>query len=608
MYASSLALVESLNTGLLSIGVTDSNAQLAEVSFPIPGNDDYLNSIMFFNTLISSVILRYKFRYILLWYSILYKDKEQINSKKDEEIADVFITKKSFRKSYRKTSEINFSINFDNMFFKYSSELNKKKLKKKIRIFSILTGFFNYSKANTLITAIGQPKAKSYDQSRLNMWGKFLPNIIFKEDFGSNFWTWISLQKIRNFSLNILNEKEEVLFYNSKFFFWSELYYDLIPQELKKIWLGEFSTFSDSSSLKWILEEKEKPKIYFAEKRQKKILEVLMDWEKFPFYTILSKIARRISLFSKKSQDYSKLSFFHHFSESKSYNYKFLFNLLEENSFLQSNFSNTPQIKSKNMTKIFNNYLKGLNEFYKEKSTKVYEVCQRFTEEALYFRTSHKGILGSIKDWDFEKLKIFWVYLSDLSSEIYKKVLRSRKKPHLVFRGKNNRFRFPLMSLLQKEPYMLRAYHIIDQANEMRRVENLKKILNLKESVKKRIGEGGFLIDFLFKSKKSQLYHFSWFNKKRVEVIKKMRKYSRYLLGLFFSKRLATLRSFIFNTLLKLGRLFKIRIKRSSYLSRFHPVFKQTLEKEAKLWTAFSAYDLSSSSHSKFKTLGYIDE
>jgi len=66
VYASSLALVESLNTGLVSIGVTDSNAQLAEVSFPIPGNDDYLNSIMFFNTLISSVILRYKFRYILL--------------------------------------------------------------------------------------------------------------------------------------------------------------------------------------------------------------------------------------------------------------------------------------------------------------------------------------------------------------------------------------------------------------------------------------------------------------------------------------------------------------------------------------------------------------
>jgi len=61
----------------------------------------------------------------------LYKDKEQINSKKDEEIADVFITRKSFRKSSRKTSEINFSVNFDNMFLKYSEELNKKELKKK---------------------------------------------------------------------------------------------------------------------------------------------------------------------------------------------------------------------------------------------------------------------------------------------------------------------------------------------------------------------------------------------------------------------------------------------------------------------------------------------
>jgi len=65
------------------------------------------------------------------------------------------------------------------------------------------------------------------------------------------------------------------------------------------------------------------------------------------------------------------------------------------------------------------------------------------------------------------------------------------------------------MSLFQKEPHILRAYHIIDQANEMRRVENLKKKSNLKESINKRIGEAGFLIDYLYKSKKSKLYHFS---------------------------------------------------------------------------------------------------
>ena len=607
VYASSLALVESLNSSVLSIGVTDSNAQVSEVAFPVPGNDDFLNSIMFFNTLISSVILRYKFRYILLWYSILYNDKEQTNLKKDEEISDFFITKKSFRKNYRKTSEINFYLNFDNMFLKYSEELNKKELKKKIRIFSILTGFFNYSKANTLITSIGEYKAKTYDQSRFYIWGKFFPTLKFKEDFGSNFWTWVASLKIRNFSPNILNEKEEVLFYNSKFFFWKELYYDLIPRELKKTWIGEFLTFSDSSSLKWMLEEEEKSKILFAKKRQKLVLEVLMDWEKFPFYTVLSKIARRIFLFTKKSQDYSKLSFFHHFSESKSYNYRFLFNLFEGNSFLQSNLANAPQIKKKNMIKIFNNYLNGLNDFYKEKSTKLYEVSQRFTEEALYFRTTHKGILGTIKDWNFEKLKIFWVYLADLSSYIYKKVLRSRRKPHLLFQGKRNRFRFSLMSLLKKKQYMLQAYHFIDLVNEMKRVENLKKKLNLKAGIKKKIDQGGFLIDFLYKSKKNQLYYFSWFNKKRNVVLKNMKRYSKRLLGLFFSKRLATLRSFIFNTLLKLGWRFKIRIKKSSYLAQVHPFFEKTLQKEAKLWTAFATYDISSSWHSKFKTLSYLE-
>ena len=495
------------------------------------------------------------------------------------------------------------------MFLKYSQEFNKKELKKKIRIFSILTGFFNYSKANTLITSVGQPKAKTYDQSRFYIWGKFFPNIIFKEDFGSNFWTWVSSLKLRNFQPNILNEKKEFLFYNTKFFFWSELFYDLIPQELRKNWLGDFSMFSDSSSLKWISEFQEKPKIFTAEKRQKLIFEKLMNWEKFPFYTILSKISRRISTFTKKYQDYSKLSFFHNFSESKSYNYRFLFNLLEGNKFLQSNFINSPQKKKKNMVEIFSSYLNGLNEFYKEKSTKFYEVCQRFTEEAIYFRASHAGILSRLKDWDFEKLKIFWVYLSDLSSDIYKIVLRSRRKPHLVFKGKNNRFRFPLTYLLNKEDYVLNAYHIIDQVNEMKRVENLRKILKQKDSIKKRIGEGGFLIDFLFKSKKNQLYYFSWFNnKKRFRVLKTMRRHSKYLLGLFFSKRLATLRSFIFNSLLKLGWKFKKRIKRTFFLTEIHPVFKDTLTKEAKLWTAFSAYDISNSWNSKFKTLTYLED
>jgi len=200
---------------------------------------------------------------------------------------------------------------------------------------------------------------------------------------------------------------------------------------------------------------------------------------------------------------------------------------------------------------------------------------------------------------------MYIVYLSDLPTLIYEEALRSGSQPPSLLK-REKRFSISLLSLLKKREEMLSCYHLIQQANEMRKVNIDKKYLT--ETFEERITSGGFLIDELFKKNKNLLYRFSWFNKKRKKVLTTIRKASKKLLAYFFSKRLATLRSFIFNSLLRFGWKFKMRIKKSSYLTEIHPFFEEKLKTEAALWLAFASYDISNSWNSEFKTLSYIDD
>jgi ribosomal protein S2 len=48
------------------MGIVDTDTKSHNVSLAIPGNDDSLSSIIFYNTIIAELVLFYKFFYLVL--------------------------------------------------------------------------------------------------------------------------------------------------------------------------------------------------------------------------------------------------------------------------------------------------------------------------------------------------------------------------------------------------------------------------------------------------------------------------------------------------------------------------------------------------------------
>jgi hypothetical protein len=59
---------ESLHLGIPCIGIVDSNTYTHVVSIPIPGNDDSLDTLVFYNDFIAKFILLRKYSLIISWY------------------------------------------------------------------------------------------------------------------------------------------------------------------------------------------------------------------------------------------------------------------------------------------------------------------------------------------------------------------------------------------------------------------------------------------------------------------------------------------------------------------------------------------------------------
>jgi ribosomal protein S2 len=64
-FKSAPAVSEALASGIPCIAVIDTNVKSQAVSLPIPGNDDSLDSIIFYNEIISNFVLRCKFSFVL---------------------------------------------------------------------------------------------------------------------------------------------------------------------------------------------------------------------------------------------------------------------------------------------------------------------------------------------------------------------------------------------------------------------------------------------------------------------------------------------------------------------------------------------------------------
>jgi ribosomal protein S2 len=68
VYNSHPPVKEALNLGIPCLGVVDTNVLADVISIPFPGNDESIDCIIFYNSLISHYILLEKFVLIIAWY------------------------------------------------------------------------------------------------------------------------------------------------------------------------------------------------------------------------------------------------------------------------------------------------------------------------------------------------------------------------------------------------------------------------------------------------------------------------------------------------------------------------------------------------------------
>jgi ribosomal protein S2 len=58
--------MEALSLGIFCLGIVDTNVKSQSVSIAVPGNDESLNSVIFYNNLICNYILLLKFKSVML--------------------------------------------------------------------------------------------------------------------------------------------------------------------------------------------------------------------------------------------------------------------------------------------------------------------------------------------------------------------------------------------------------------------------------------------------------------------------------------------------------------------------------------------------------------
>jgi ribosomal protein S2 len=61
--------VESVAGGTPGVGIVDTNTYSQVTSSPIPGNDDSFQTVVFYNQLVTRIVLNRKFFFVLAWLS-----------------------------------------------------------------------------------------------------------------------------------------------------------------------------------------------------------------------------------------------------------------------------------------------------------------------------------------------------------------------------------------------------------------------------------------------------------------------------------------------------------------------------------------------------------
>jgi hypothetical protein len=106
------SVAEALNVGIFCLAIVDTNVTSQAISIAVPGNDESLYSIAFYNELICNYILLWKFKSIILWFSNVrnYKRLRSINK----------FTYDILNQSYNKTVFNQNSVFFNSLRFVFS--------------------------------------------------------------------------------------------------------------------------------------------------------------------------------------------------------------------------------------------------------------------------------------------------------------------------------------------------------------------------------------------------------------------------------------------------------------------------------------------------------
>jgi ribosomal protein S2 len=131
--SSPLATREAYCAGIPCLAIVDTDTKSQAINLAIPGNDDSLDSIIFYNEVVSSYVLLCKFSRVFLWF-VSVRNKKRL-AKFNEWLLNVKIAKKQYFQNWF-SYHINSKEIYSNLFyFMFSKSYWQNKKINNLRVF-----------------------------------------------------------------------------------------------------------------------------------------------------------------------------------------------------------------------------------------------------------------------------------------------------------------------------------------------------------------------------------------------------------------------------------------------------------------------------------------
>lgn len=211
------AVTEALNLGICCLAIVDTNINSQAVNIAVPGNDESLHSIIFYNELICNYVLLCKFKSVILWF-INIRNSLRLNCirnflyvKLNNSYKFNFNSHGIFFKSLRYVLNTEDSLDKNRM-FPFSNKTYTVTVKKvshlfsqNLRLFGVLSRWYSLKHAvNKNAFFRGLNKSRKWRRNRFLFWKVRLRKLILRNvKFGFStlkfFWRFINRGKFLRF-------------------------------------------------------------------------------------------------------------------------------------------------------------------------------------------------------------------------------------------------------------------------------------------------------------------------------------------------------------------------------------------------------------------------